>query len=100
MALTDFQRHVCRLLARQRIASGESYVAGGAALSDALSSTRISRDIDLFPDTDAALDASWTRDRTVLLEQEYTVRVLRNRRRHRRRRGRPGWRGSDHRVDA
>jgi hypothetical protein len=79
MALTDFQRHVCRLLARQRIASGESYVAGGAALSDALSSTRISRDIDLFPDTDAALDASWTRDRTVLLEQEYTVRVLRNR---------------------
>jgi hypothetical protein len=55
MALTDFQRHVCRLLARQRIASGESYVAGGTALSDALSSPRISRDIDLFHDTDAAL---------------------------------------------
>ena len=79
MALTDFQRQVCRLLARQRIASGESYVAGGAALGDALSSTRISRDIDLFHDTDAALDASWTQDRTVLLEQQFAIRVLRNR---------------------
>ena len=31
MALTTFQRDVCRLLAGRRIASGESYVAGGAA---------------------------------------------------------------------
>ena len=31
MALTDLQRDVCRLLAAHRIASGESYVAGGTA---------------------------------------------------------------------
>lgn len=54
-------------------------MAWGAALNEALASTRISRDIDLFHDTDAALDASWTRDRTVLLEHQYTVRVLRDR---------------------
>jgi hypothetical protein len=61
------------------VASGESYVAGGTALSEALSSSRISRDIDLFHDTDAALEASWTRDQEVLLEQGWSLRVLRNR---------------------
>ncbi len=34
MALSRFQRDVCRLLAAQRIRSGESYVAGGAALNE------------------------------------------------------------------
>jgi hypothetical protein len=28
MALTPFQRRICRLLAEHRLASGESYVAG------------------------------------------------------------------------
>jgi hypothetical protein len=34
MAITQFQRTVCRLLAETRIASGESYVAGGVALNE------------------------------------------------------------------
>lgn len=56
MALTGFQRDVCRLLAERRIASGESYVAGGATLNELTAGTRISRDVDLFHDTRAALD--------------------------------------------
>ena len=36
MALTEFQRSVCRLIARSTVASGESYVAGGAALNEVL----------------------------------------------------------------
>lgn len=79
MALTGFQREICRVLARQRVASGESYVAGGTALGEALLSSRISRDIDLFHDTEAALEDSSTRDREVLVEQGCAVRVLRDR---------------------
>ena len=51
MALTEFQRAVCRLIAANRIATGESYVAGGVALNELLATPRISRDIDLFHDT-------------------------------------------------
>lgn len=56
-----------RLLAENRVASGESYVARGAALNELLSSPRVSRDIDLFHDTDEALAASWRADRKRLL---------------------------------
>jgi hypothetical protein len=55
MALTNIQRDVCRLIARQRIASGESYVAGGAALNTVLHAPRISQDLDLFHDTRARM---------------------------------------------
>lgn len=43
-----FQRTVCRLIARQRRESGESYVAGGVALNTLTGATRISRDIAGF----------------------------------------------------
>jgi hypothetical protein len=79
MALTDLQRRVCRLLAGNRIASGESYVAGGAALNELLATTRVSRDIDLFHDTSEALDASWQADRAALESAGYELRVLRER---------------------
>jgi hypothetical protein len=79
MALTDLQRRVCRLLAGNRIASGESYVAGGAALNELLATTRVSRDIDLFHDTTEALDASWQADRAALESAGYELRVLRER---------------------
>jgi hypothetical protein len=42
MALTPLQRDVCRLLADSRIASGESYVAGGAILEHAARSAHYS----------------------------------------------------------
>lgn len=79
MALTDFQRTVCRLLANHRILSGESYVAGGVALNEIMATSRISRDIDLFHDTVEALEASWAADRRLLEAHGFEVRVLRER---------------------
>ena len=79
MALTPLQRDICRLLAEQRIASGESYVAGGAALNELLAAPRISRDLDLFHDTVAALAATWEADRRVLLANGFSVQVVRER---------------------
>lgn len=79
MALTDLQRRVCRLLAQNRIASGESYVAGGVALNELIGASRLSRDVDLFHDTDAALDASWRADRALLEQAGLRLRVLRER---------------------
>ena len=58
MAVTPFQSKILKLLAKQRVAYGESYVAGGVALNLLLSSARRSRDIDLFHDTDTALAAT------------------------------------------
>jgi len=79
MALTDLQRTVCRLLAAHRVASGESYVAGGVALNEWLGAPRLSRDVDLFHDTETALELSWQEDRALLLSSGYAVRVVRER---------------------
>jgi len=79
MALTPFQRDVCRLLADHRLRSGESYVAGGAALNTLLGAPRLSRDIDLFHDTEQALAASWAADRGLLESAGYVVSVIRER---------------------
>lgn len=79
MALTAFQRNVCRLIARSRVASGESYVAGAAALNELLAAPRVSRDVDLFHDTDSALEASWNGDRRFLEDNGFVVRPLRER---------------------
>lgn len=79
MALTPFQRGICRLLAQQRIAGGESYVAGGASLNELTAGSRISRDVDLFHDSQEALEKSWAADRALLESHDYEVRVLRDR---------------------
>ena len=79
MALTEFQRDVCRLLAGNRIRSGESYVAGGAALNELIRAPRVSRDLDLFHDTAEALDAAWRDDRAALEAAGCGVEVLRDR---------------------
>ncbi len=79
MALTKLQRSVCKLIAAQRIASGESYVAGGVALNEMLAGSRFSQDVDLFHDTEKALDASWTADRAHLVRQGFDVVTLRER---------------------
>jgi hypothetical protein len=75
MALTEFQRAICRLIARHRIESGESYVAGGVALNTVLNAPRVSRDIDLFHDTEKALAATWAADRRLLELSGYRVAV-------------------------
>jgi hypothetical protein len=79
MALTGFQRSLCRLLAQNRIAAGESYVAGGAALNELIAASRVSRDLDLFHDTDAALAATWDADRRLIESHGFGIRVLRER---------------------
>jgi hypothetical protein len=79
MALSTFQRDLCRLLASQRRASGESYIAGGAALSVALETHRVSRDLDVFHDTAEAVARSWDRDRKLLENTGYAVSPLRER---------------------
>lgn len=77
MSLTDFQRNVCRLLAANRIAKGECYVAGGAALNELILSPRLSHDVDVFHDTRDAVTSSWNRDRSALESKGYTVEILR-----------------------
>lgn len=79
MALTELQRRICRLIAENRIAGGESYVGGGVALNEVLAAARISRDIDLFHDTEEALAATWQADRRLLETHGYRLRVLRER---------------------
>lgn len=79
MALSDLQRIVCRLLAANRISSGESYVADGAALNELIGASRLSRDVDLFHDTSEALEASWRADRELLEKNGFAVRILRER---------------------
>jgi hypothetical protein len=79
MALTAFQHRVGTLVAARRIAGSESYVAGGAALNELLAGARVSRDIDLFHDTDAAVAAAWDADRRLLEAAGFRLRVVRER---------------------
>lgn len=79
MALTPFQRDVCRLLASARRAHGESYLAGGAALGAALHTSPLSRALDVFHDTAQAVNRSWDLDRTILASAGYRVETLRER---------------------
>lgn len=79
MALTEFQRAVCRLIARRRVAGGESYVAGGAALNALAPAARVSRDIDLFHDTATAVASSFDGDRSLLTGAGCTVTTTRER---------------------
>jgi hypothetical protein len=79
MALTAFQYFVCRLLADRRRAQGESYVAGGVALNVALDTLRLSRDLDLFHDTEEAVARSWDRDRAALEAEGCAVTAVRER---------------------
>lgn len=77
MAITSFQSGILKLLAARRREMGESYVAGGVALNQWLSTPRQSRDIDLFHDTAEALAASWAGDRALLTANGYDVQTLR-----------------------
>lgn len=75
MALTEFQRAICRLIAAERLRSGESYIAGAVALNVFTGLSRISRDIDLFHDTNEAVGVSWSADRDLLVSYGYRVKV-------------------------
>jgi hypothetical protein len=77
MALTGCQRSILALLAARRIERQESYLAGGAALTAATDSPRLSRDLDLFHDTREALLATWDDDRRILESDGYGIEVKR-----------------------
>jgi hypothetical protein len=77
MALTALQLAVLRLLTERRKQSGESYVAGGVALNHLLRAPRISRDVDLFHDSDVALAESFRADRRILEENGFRIEVMR-----------------------
>jgi hypothetical protein len=79
MALTEFQRALCRLIAANRLEQGEAYVAGGVALNLLAAGRRISRDIDLFHDTLEALDATWHADRKLLESHGCELRSIHER---------------------
>lgn len=73
MALTEFQRNICRIIAQSRLDSGESYVAGASALNSYTGLHRVSRDIDLFHDSIEAVQDSWNRDRDLLSKRGYAI---------------------------
>lgn len=79
MALTEFQRTVCRLIAANRLDQGEAYVAGGVALNLLAGGRRVSRDIGLFHDTLEALEVTWQADRTLLESDGYELRSIHER---------------------
>lgn len=79
MALTELQRHICKLLANDRRTRGDSYVAGGVALNELLRGRRVSHDIDLFHDTAEALARSWDADRALLSSNGFVVEAVRER---------------------
>ena len=79
MAVKAFQKELCRLLARNRKDAGDAYVAGGVALNVLLNGARLSRDIDLFHDTDESLARTWDADRNLLQHNGYTIKIVRER---------------------
>lgn len=77
MALTKYQINILRLLADSRKKSGESYIAGGAALNQLLKAPRKSRDLDIFHDTTEALEKSFSNDQKILERAGYIVEIER-----------------------
>jgi hypothetical protein len=63
----------------RRRASGESYVASGVALNVALNAQRMSRDLDVFHDTEEAVARSWEEGRRLLDAAGFTVTAVRER---------------------
>jgi len=76
VALTAFQRGICRLLAPSRLEC-ESYVAGGVALNTLLQAPRRSRDVDLFHDTAEAVRQTVEQDTRLLRKAGYKVDFVR-----------------------
>ena len=77
MAITEFQRGICKLIAQNRIAQGIGYVSCGVTLNELINSSRISMDIDLFHDTDGAVQSAWEEDRALLTNAGYIIDIVR-----------------------
>lgn len=79
LALTQFQRDICKIIAESRKRNGASYIAGGVSLCDIINSPRVSQDIDVFNDTYEALILGWENDRNLLLKSGYGIQIVRER---------------------
>ena len=79
MAVTAFQAEILRLLSKNRLANGETYVAGGLALNHQLRRPRLSSDIDVFNNSYEAMTAAADMDRAALSAAGYSLVVKRDR---------------------
>lgn len=73
MPLTDYQATVVRLLSGNR--TFDSYLAGGAAILIEPNTTRFSRDLDYFHDSEARAAEAFEADRDLLERGGYAVEV-------------------------
>lgn len=74
MPLRAFQATLARLLARNR--SGDSYLAGGAALHLQPNSRRYSNDLDFFHDSEERVASAFAADRALLDEHGFEAETL------------------------
>ena len=65
MPLTDYQATLARLLSENR--TFDSYLAGGAAILIEPNTTRFSRDLDYFHDSEARVAEAFAADRRLLV---------------------------------
>lgn len=73
MPLTEFQASLARLLSANR--TFDSYLAGGAAILIEPNSTRFSRDLDYFHDSEARVAEAFAADRALLDANGYSLAV-------------------------
>jgi hypothetical protein len=71
MPLTEYQARLARLLSGNR--SFDSYLAGGAAILIEPNTTRYSRDLDYFHDSEARVAEAFATDRTLLEANGYSI---------------------------
>lgn len=77
MAATRFQAAVLQRIARSRVKSGVTYVAGGLALNHLIGAPRLSHDIDVFNDTEDAVTRAFEGDTAALRADGFDVRLKR-----------------------
>jgi hypothetical protein len=73
MPLTEYQASLARLLSRNR--TFDSYLAGGAAILIEPNTTRFSRDLDYFHDSEARVAEAFSADHTLLESEGYSTDV-------------------------
>jgi Nucleotidyl transferase AbiEii toxin, Type IV TA system len=73
MPLTDFQRRTLALLAPAR--TPDSHLGGGAAIHFHPNSTRYSRDLDFFHDSEARVASAFAEDSALLTDAGYSLEV-------------------------
>ena len=73
MPLTDYQASLARLLSGNR--TFDSYLAGGAAILIEPNTTRFSRDLDYFHDSEARVAEAFAADHSLLESRGYSIDV-------------------------